>query len=53
MTPVTSWLRRCWALDWVRAPLLLLYYLALIYVLVRMYGSGQPQPAVPFIYQGF
>jgi len=50
---VIAWLRRCWRLDFVRAPLLFVYYLALIYVLIRMYGSGHPQPAVPFVYQGF
>ena len=49
---VAAGLRRAWACDWVRGPALLLYYLALIYVLVRLYGSGH-YVAPPFIYQGF
>lgn len=49
---VVAGLRRTWARDWVRGPALLVYYLALIYVLVRLYGSGH-YVAPPFIYQGF
>lgn len=45
-------IRRAWEADWVRAPLLLVYYLGLIYVLVRMYGGGHYTPP-PFVYQGF
>jgi hypothetical protein len=42
-----------WTRDWVRGPLLLIYYLALIYLLARVYGTG-PQPTPPpFVYQGF
>jgi len=48
-----GWMRRNWALDWVRAPALLVYYLLLIYVLVRLYGAANPPPTVPFVYQGF
>jgi hypothetical protein len=53
---VSAWVSRLWRLldhDLVRAPLLVLYYLALIYVLVRMYGGLRPAPPVPFVYQGF
>jgi hypothetical protein len=53
---VSAWLgrlRRILDLDPVRAPLLLVYYVALIYVLVRMYGGAHPAPPVPFVYQGF
>ena len=48
-----QWLRRQWTRDWVRGPLLLVYYLGLIYVLVQLYGSGVQQAPPPFIYQGF
>lgn len=48
-----QWLRRQWARDWVRGPLLLVYYLGLIYVLVQLYGNGVQQAPPPFIYQGF
>jgi len=49
---LVSGVRRAWSLDWVRGPLLLVYYLGLIYVLVRMYGGGHYTPP-PFVYQGF
>lgn len=54
---VTSeWVQRrvaaIWRLDAVRGVLLLFYYLAIIVVLVHIYGSGTYTPP-PFIYQGF
>ena len=47
------WVQRAWAVDWVRGPALFLYYLAIIYAMLRMYGSGLRQAVVPFVYQGF
>ena len=47
------WFRRQWARDWVRGPILVLYYLGLIYVMIQLYGSGVQQAPPPFIYQGF
>ncbi len=49
---MTGVIRRAWSADWVRGPVLLFYYLGLIYVLVRMYGGGHYTPP-PFVYQGF
>lgn len=49
----SRWLHRQWARDWVRGPLLLIYYLGLIYVLIQLYGNGVQQAPPPFIYQGF
>ncbi len=48
-----QWFRRQWARDWVRGPILLVYYLGLIYVMIQLYGSGVQQAPPPFIYQGF
>jgi hypothetical protein len=44
---------RIWAMDAVRGVLLLLYYLALIFVLIRIYGTGVSYTPPPYIYQGF
>ncbi len=54
--PEPGWGRRLRAFadrDYVRGPLLVVYYLALIYVLIRLYGGPRPAAPVPFIYQGF
>ncbi len=48
-----QWVLRQWARDWVRGPLLLIYYLGIIYVMIRIYGSGVAYKQPPFIYQGF
>jgi len=51
-----EWLQRrarhLWRDDALRGGVLLGYYLALIAVLVHLYGSGRYTPP-PFIYQGF
>lgn len=44
---------RLWAIEAVRGVLLLLYYLGLIFVLIRMYGTGASYTPPPYIYQGF
>lgn len=44
---------RLWGIDLIRGVLLLLYYLALSYALIRVYGFGGPHVQPPFIYQGF
>lgn len=44
---------RIWRIDAVRGVVLLLYYLALIFVLIRIYGTGASYTPPPYIYQGF
>ncbi len=44
---------RIWRVDAVRGVVLLLYYLALIFVLIRIYGTGASYTPPPYIYQGF
>ena len=51
--PPGGWFRRQWARDWIRGPILVVYYLGLIYVMIQLYGSGVQQAPPPFIYQGF
>lgn len=50
---VSQTVSRIWRIDAVRGVVLLLYYLALIFVLVRIYGSGINYTPPPYIYQGF
>ena len=45
-------LRRVAATPWVRLAALVIYYLAILLILLLMYGRGDFN-APPFIYQGF
>ena len=52
MRSLLATLRRIAAIGWVRLAALIVYYLAILIILVLMYGRGNFN-APPFIYQGF
>ena len=52
LSALLATLRRLAAIGWVRLAALILYYLAILIILLLMYGRGDFN-APPFVYQGF